>query len=78
MTDQLPDEGLSLPNRHRARAIREAAGWSRQRMADQLGVHLNSVIRWELGLTVPGGWRLWAYAELLRQLGVPSQREAAG
>lgn len=62
------DPHLSLPTRLRARGIRERAGWSRQRVADELGVHVNSVVRWEHGIQMPTGRNLWPYAELLARL----------
>jgi len=51
-----------------AKAIREAAGVSQQRVAAELGVHRVSVARWELGERVPRGPMLTAYVDLLRQL----------
>ncbi len=69
---------LSLPNRHAARRIREASGWSRQAVADALGVHQQTIIQWELGTSVPGRRHMWEYADLLHRLRQMSLREAAG
>lgn len=57
-----------LPPPHLAKAIREAAGVSQQRLADELGVHRVSVARWELGLRRPRGRLLVAYTDLLDAL----------
>lgn len=62
------DETLSLPHPTVARAIRERAGWPRQRMADHLNVHIQTLIKWELGTCGPAGQRKWAYAALLADL----------
>jgi transcriptional regulator with XRE-family HTH domain len=69
---------LSLPNRHVARRIREASGWTRQAVAAALGVHPQTIVQWELGTSVPSGRHMWPYAELLAQLGQLPSREAAG
>jgi DNA-binding transcriptional regulator YiaG len=61
-----------LPPPHQAKAIRQAAGVSQQRLADELGVHRVSVARWELGQRRPRGQLLLAYTNLLDVL----QREA--
>jgi transcriptional regulator with XRE-family HTH domain len=57
-----------LPNRALARALREGAGLSRARIAEELGVHQASIARWERGDRRPRGTRAVAYASLLRQL----------
>ena len=57
-----------LPPPHLAKAIREAAGVSQQRLADELGVHRVSVARWELGQRRPRGRLLVSYADLLDAL----------
>jgi transcriptional regulator with XRE-family HTH domain len=57
-----------LPPPPLARAIRETAGVSQQRLADELGVHRVSVARWELGLRRPRGRLLVAYTDLLDAL----------
>lgn len=62
------------PTPERARAIREAAGWSRRRMAIELGIAESSIVRWEDGLHVPSGRHLLAYMRLLDRL----NRETAG
>lgn len=55
-------------NPRAAKAIREAAGVSRARMAQQLGVHEHTVMRWERGERRPRKQTLVAYAALLDQL----------
>jgi len=57
-----------LPPPQLAKAIREAAGVSQQRLADELGVHRVSVARWELGQRRPRGQLLTAYTALLDAL----------
>jgi DNA-binding transcriptional regulator YiaG len=57
-----------FPSRAVARAIREEAGVSQRRLAEELGVHPVTVARWELGQRRPRGPVLTAYIELLRQL----------
>lgn len=78
MSQPHPLEGVALPRPATARAIRERAGWSRQRMADRLGVHIQTLICWELGTRGPAGARRWVYADLLAELDQQSRREAAG
>ena len=51
-----------------ARAIRESAGVTQQRLADELHVHWTTVARWERGMRAPRGNRRLAYADLLDQL----------
>jgi transcriptional regulator with XRE-family HTH domain len=68
MAQPLNDERLSLPYPTVARRIREAAGWSRQRMADELGVHVQTLIGWELGEGIPSRNNIWPYAALLDRL----------
>jgi transcriptional regulator with XRE-family HTH domain len=63
-----------LPPPALARAIREAAGVSQQRVADELGVHRVSVARWELGRRRPRGQLLVAYNDLLDALRRETQR----
>lgn len=46
-------ESLSLPDPHAAREIREDAGASQWRLADELGVHELTVQRWEAGTRTP-------------------------
>ena len=57
-----------LPSRALARAIREEAGVSQKRMAEELGVHPVTVARWELGTRRPRGRTLKAYVEVLAAL----------
>jgi DNA-binding transcriptional regulator YiaG len=61
-------ESLSLPSPAKARAIREAAGVSQTRMAQELGRAPLTIHRWETGATVPTGEQRIAYARLLRDL----------
>ncbi|MDP8931087.1 MAG: helix-turn-helix domain-containing protein [Actinomycetota bacterium] len=51
-----------------ARAIREAAGASQQRIAQHLGVADSTVQRWETGKRRPRGHLLVRYVQLLEQL----------
>lgn len=48
----------------RIRRLREGAGWSREALAERLGVHAGSVARWESGGAVPHAYRLERIAEL--------------
>jgi transcriptional regulator with XRE-family HTH domain len=57
-----------LPSPAKARAIREAAGISQERLAEEVGVHRVTVARWELGERHPRGRSKIAYAELLESL----------
>ena len=57
-----------LPRPARARAIREAAGVSQERLAQELNVHRITVHRWEHGERSPRGKTRMAYAELLEGL----------
>jgi DNA-binding transcriptional regulator YiaG len=61
-------ESQALPSPAEARAIREAAGVSQVRLADELGVAPLTVLRWEQGVRVPAGAHRLAYVRLLRQL----------
>ncbi len=58
----------ALPAPPLAREIRRAAGVSRQRMADELGVHVVTLARWERGTRHPRGATQLAYAHLLAAL----------
>ncbi len=60
--------GPARPDSVAARRIRERAGWSRQQMADELGVHANSIVRWEAGGSGPEGVRLAGWIRLLDRL----------
>ena len=51
-----------------ARAIRQAAGVSQVRLADELCVHRMTVARWEAGQRHPRGHLRSAYAALLAEL----------
>lgn len=61
-------QARQLPDRRAARGIRVAAGVSQTRIARELGVHRNTVIRWEAGERAPRGELRVRYAELLDQL----------
>jgi DNA-binding transcriptional regulator YiaG len=58
----------ALPDAVTATRIRRAAGVSRQRMADELGVHEVTFARWERGESNPTGPRRIRYAQLLQAL----------
>jgi DNA-binding XRE family transcriptional regulator len=58
----------SLPDRHRARAIRRRSGATQQQVADALGVHVTTVIRWESGERHPRAEVRARYAALLQSL----------
>ncbi|MWJ18488.1 XRE family transcriptional regulator [Clavibacter michiganensis subsp. michiganensis] len=57
-----------LPTPALARAIRETAGVSQARIAEELGVTRMAVSRWERGTRRPRGPLLIAYAAVLRDL----------
>jgi DNA-binding transcriptional regulator YiaG len=59
-----------LPSARILKGIREMAGVSQQRLADELGVHRVSVARWEIGTRRPHGELRDAYLSLLEQLRV--------
>jgi transcriptional regulator with XRE-family HTH domain len=48
----------------RVRRLRERAGWSREVLAERLGVHPGSVARWESGGALPHAYHLERIAEL--------------
>lgn len=75
MSDLLEEVRLRrrMPSPAVRRAIREAAGVTQQRIADEIGVHRMTVARWESGARQPKGADASAYAALLEQL-----REVAG
>lgn len=52
----------------RARAIRVAAAVSQQAVARSLGVHRQTIARWESGERRPSGDLLRRYADLLERL----------
>ena len=62
-----------LPTPAVARAIRQAAGVTQQRVADELAINRVTVARWELGERSPRGELRLRYVELLDTL-----REASG
>lgn len=49
------------------RAWRRARGWSREKLAKRVGVHVRTVIRWELGDCTPQGAGARALARLVRR-----------
>jgi HTH-type transcriptional regulator/antitoxin MqsA len=57
-----------LPSVKTRRAIRLAAGVSQSRMAEELGVHRLTFVRWESGKHEPRGENRKQYAELLVSL----------
>ena len=57
-----------LPSRQARRAIRLAAGVSQTRLAEELGVHRQTLIRWENGTHEPQGEPRERYARLLDDL----------
>ena len=57
-----------LPTPALARAIRCEAGVTQQQLADELGVHVVTVARWEAGTRVPRGTLRARYALLLNAL----------
>jgi len=57
-----------LPPPQLAREIRRAAGVSRDRLADELGVHVITLARWERGMSRPQRRYRHRYAELLAAL----------
>jgi len=59
-----------------ARQLREDFGWSRQRMAQELRVHENSIVRWETGLGKPTGRRLDDWVDLLDRISKQIARSA--
>ena len=62
------ENGMSVEERravgHRLRVLREGKGWSRDDMAERLGVHAGSIARWETGGSVPHAYTLEKIAEL--------------
>lgn len=57
-----------LPAPSERRSIRVAAGLSQEEVAALVGVHRESVSRWELGQRSPRGEMLVAYVEVLDEL----------
>ncbi len=58
----------TLPPPEVRRLIREKAGVSLQRLADELEVEPSTVLRWERGQTAPRPRTLIRYVQLLTQL----------
>lgn len=58
----------SLPPPAEARALRINAGLSQSRLADEVGVHRGTLIRWENGTHRPRGLLRLRYAEVLEEL----------
>jgi transcriptional regulator with XRE-family HTH domain len=61
-------ESLALPGPALARQIREAAGVTRARLAEELSVSEMTVYRWEAGARSPQGQMRRAYGRLLADL----------
>jgi transcriptional regulator with XRE-family HTH domain len=61
-------ESLALPSPRVAREIRQAAGVSQARLAEELGVWELTVYRWEAGARTPRGELRRSYARLLAEL----------
>ncbi|MDQ0576467.1 helix-turn-helix transcriptional regulator [Agromyces albus] len=57
-----------LPKPEVARLIRESAGVSQIRLANELGVARNTISRWETGDRRPRGELRLRYAQLLSEL----------
>ena len=62
-----------LPEPAERKAIRERAGVSLQRIADELGVSVTSIWHWENGQDGPSLENAARYAALLAQLGEASR-----
>jgi transcriptional regulator with XRE-family HTH domain len=58
----------ALPTPAVRRALRLDSGLAQQDVADALGVHRETVSRWERGIRTPRGALLIAYTDLLREL----------
>lgn len=61
-------QAAKLPPPATARMIRVAAGVSQDRLAQELGVHRMTVVRWETGERAPRGVHRALYARLLQDL----------
>lgn len=59
---------LTLPEPDRCREIRKRAGLFQTDIATELGVHPETVARWERGQRRPRGAHLSAYARLLAEI----------
>ena len=57
-----------LPPARVAKAIRESAGVTQRRLAEEVGVHPVTVCRWESQTRTPRGSRRRRYAEVLAAL----------
>ena len=67
----------NMPAPEKARLIREAAGVTQTQLAESLGVHRMTILRWESGERRPRGLYLAAYSLALREmregvLGIPA------
>lgn len=58
----------SLPTPEKARLIREAAGISQTQLAEAIGVHRMTILRWENGERRPRGLHLTAYCAALQEM----------
>jgi len=63
-----------LPTPALARAIRQSAGVSQARLAEEVGVNRVTLTRWELGQRTPRGAARLRYADVLAEL----EREVLG
>ena len=61
-------QARQLPRPAARRAIRVRAGVSQVRMAEEMGVHRITLIRWETGASEPRGESAERYAKLLDDL----------
>ena len=50
------------------RALRDRLGWSRERMAHELGVSASTIVRWEAGTTRPSNLAVQALGRLTRRV----------
>lgn len=58
----------ALPSPAARRAIRIAAGLSQADMADEVGVSVATISRWEAGLVTPHSDHMAAYSDALAEL----------
>lgn len=68
LLEELKTLDIHLPEPARRKAIRRAAGVTHERLAEELGVHRITVLRWEKGSSEPGFRVRARYAELLRAM----------
>jgi transcriptional regulator with XRE-family HTH domain len=57
-----------LPSPAVARMIRESAGVSQSRLAEEVGVHRVTLSRWECGHALPRGTARAKYAQIIAEL----------